>query len=206
MSIQVLQGRLRAALGALCVASSAIAPIAAEASEWNTRLWTGFEFQGETDLDGPGEFDYGMFVLGGRSSGPLDERLGLVLRGDYRLIGYEFDNLGFDPWETVHVLRMNPSLQVRLDDTWSLLGGPIFEFSGETDADGGDSLRGGASFGVTYRRDATHPLRMGNRRRPAPLDHERVVAGWRAAARLPLPRGLRGGDRRRLPARALPPE
>jgi hypothetical protein len=150
MDSKVLGGWVCALLCALSVAST---PVVASASEWDTRLWTGFELQGETDLDGPnGEFDYWMFVLGGSSSRAFDERVTLVLKGDYRAIGYDFDDTIIrDPWETVHVFRLNPTLQVKLNEAWSLLGGPILEFSGESDADFDDSVRGGAVFGVGYR-------------------------------------------------------
>ena len=154
MGMRVLYARLRATLGAFCIASVAFsAPLAAQASEWDTEIWVGFEFQGETDLkEGPGEFDFWMLALGARARRGLDERATLVLKGDYRAIGYDFDNMLIgEPWETVHVLRLQPHLRVRLNDDWFLVGGPNFELSGETSADASDSARGGASFGVGYR-------------------------------------------------------
>ena len=133
-----------------------------EDRSWKTRAFAGVEFQGDTDLDGGGEFSFWM-ISGGVSSGRMvSDNVKIGLNGDYRAIGYDFNvppvavglgSVRVDPWDTVHVLRLNPLLTYLINDRWSVIGGPIVEFSGEESANFGDSLRGGGLFGFGYRRD-----------------------------------------------------
>jgi hypothetical protein len=124
---------------------------------WKTSAFTGLEFQGETDLDRRGDFKYWM-ISGGVSTGRMvGDNVKVALKGDYRAVGYDFGIpnavVASDPWETVHVLRLNPVLTYLINDTWSILGGPIVEFSGEENANFGDSLNGGGLVGFGYTRD-----------------------------------------------------
>lgn len=121
---------------------------------WKLNAWTGFEYQGETDLDRGGDFEYWMASAGGSLARGLGDGFTLALKADYRAVGYDFSGIagGVDPWETVHVVRLNPLLTYHLDETWSLLGGPIVEFTGEEKANFGDALRGGGLLGFGYTR------------------------------------------------------
>ena len=119
---------------------------------WKTAAFTGYEFQGETDLDRGGDFKYWMISAGVNSARMIGDNTKIALKGDYRAVGYDFGGLGIDPWETVHVLRLNPLFTYLINDTWSVIGGPIVEFSGEENADFADSLRGGGLIGVGFTR------------------------------------------------------
>ena len=121
---------------------------------WKTKAFTGFEYQGETGLDGPGDFKFWMVSGGVSSARMIGDNVKVALKGDYRAIGYDFGGLtgGVDPWETVHVLRLNPLMTYVISDAWSVIGGPIVEFSGEEEADFSDSLRGGGLVGFGYKR------------------------------------------------------
>ncbi len=126
-----------------------------EESAWRVGAYTGFQYQGDTDLDAGGEVEYWMVSGGADFSRNLGERFGVSLYGDYRAIGYDFDDItsggsNVDPWETVHVFRLMPLLSFELTDQWLLVGGPVGEFSGEEEADFADSLRGGGVFGFGY--------------------------------------------------------
>jgi hypothetical protein len=122
---------------------------------WKTNVFTGFEFQGETDLDAGGDFEYWMISGGVSSARMLGDDVKVALKADYRAIGYDFSGIGggVDPWETVSVLRLNPLFTYLLNDRWSVMGGPILEFTGEEKADFGDSLRGGGLVGFGYKRE-----------------------------------------------------
>ena len=128
----------------LCIA------LPAGAADWKIDMRTGFEFQGETDLDGPGEFDFWLWNIGAQAAGEIAEDLVLSVDTDYRLVGYDFSGLGFEPWEAVHVFSLTPSFRVKLPEVLSLVIGPTFQFSGETSADFSDSLTAGGLFGVGY--------------------------------------------------------
>lgn len=137
---------------ALCLSVFALCTaLPAGAADWDFDVQTGFEFQGDTDLDHNGEFDFWLWHIGGSASSEVAPDLRMNVDADYRLIGYDFSGLGFDPWEEVHVFSLRPSFRISISDEISLLVGPIFEFSGETSADFGDSLTGGGLFGVGYR-------------------------------------------------------
>lgn len=125
---------------------------------WKTNAFSNFEFQGKTGVDGGGDYKYWMVAGGAGTARMIGEDVKIALKGDYRAIGYDFGGIGAgtDPWETVHVLRLNPLLTYLINDTWSVIGGPIIEFTGEEQAQFDDSLRGGGLFGFGYTRERLH--------------------------------------------------
>ncbi len=141
----------RTSVLALAVCLGIQLPVQAIATEWKTELRTGFEFQGETDLDEGGDFDFWLWQLGATVSGKMTENVSLQIDAHYQAIGYDFGGLGFDPWETVHVFRLSPRFRGAINETWSIAGGPFFEFSGEGGAEIEDSVSVGGLFGVGYR-------------------------------------------------------
>ncbi len=154
----------RSVLGALVLGLGLSVPLSAGAAEdgWKSRVWTGFQFQGETDLDsGGGDFDFWLVEAGAKSSRMLNDSWSISLGGDYRAIGYNFDGSGGDPWEDVHVLRLNPTLTYHVNETWSLLAGLTGEFSGEGGADFDDALRGGGILAVGYKASDRFSLLLG---------------------------------------------
>jgi hypothetical protein len=121
--------------------------------DWKVKFWTGVEYQGETDLEttGGGDFEYWMVSGGADATKMVSESVKVALKTDYRAVGYDFSTVaGTDPWETIHVMRLNPLMSYLFNDNWSMLAGPIVEFSGEGRAKFKDSLRGGANFGFGY--------------------------------------------------------
>ena len=128
--------------------------------QWAGSVTIGADYQGWTDLDGPeGEFDFWHANVHANAARRLseDSKWSVALEGGYRAFGYRFDGLDnvipgpLDPWDTVHVVRLSPRMSYAIDDTWSLFGGPIGEFSGENGARFSKSIRGGALFGAQWR-------------------------------------------------------
>lgn len=140
----------------LCFGFSASAQ---DGGGWKSTGWIGYEGQGETDLDGGGDFDFWLIGLGLKSSTMLSDNVGMSLGGDYRAVGYDFSP--FNPWGTVHVLRFNPTLTYLLDDKWSLIGGASFELAAEAGADVGDAITGGGTAGVGYKWSDTLSIAVG---------------------------------------------
>lgn len=139
-------------IASLLLAGSA----SAQSNDWRVNGYLGFEAQGETDLDRSalGDFQFWMPNFGIGATKRLSDSLSVSLKSDYRVIGYDFDLAGgVEPWETVHVARFNPTLEIRLAERWSLISGPIFEISAESSADFEDSLRGGGSVAIGYQGD-----------------------------------------------------
>ena len=176
--------------------------ISRTSNDWRYGGRVGAELQGKTDLDGGGDFRFWMVDGVAEASRQLGARTRLAVRADYRAIGYDFDNIPsgagtVDPWDTVHVIRFDPILTVFLDETWSLLGGPIFEYSGESGANFGNSVRGGGTLAVGYRRDglflAAGVLALTEIEKSARIQPF-VVFDWQATDSLQL--GLRGDTSR----------
>lgn len=127
-------------------------------SDWHGKLTIGGDYQGSTDIDDPdGEFDFWHTNVSAHAQRRLgdDSRWAVALQGEYRAFGYRFRDLPptsvNNPWGTAHVVRLSPRLMYTIDDTWSLFGGPIAEFSGESGAQFSNSIRGGALFGAQWR-------------------------------------------------------
>lgn len=142
---------LFSACAVLLIASSATA-----ASDWQGNVSIGADYQFNTNLDDSNaEFDFWHTNLSVRAQRPLgdESKWSLTLGGEYRAFGFRFDGLGggLDPWDTIHIVRVAPRLAYQIDQHWSLFGGPIGEFSGESGSDAGDAMRGGALFGAMWR-------------------------------------------------------
>ncbi|MFP6655347.1 MAG: hypothetical protein VCB25_06945, partial [Myxococcota bacterium] len=124
-------------------------------SDWHGKLTIGGDYQGWTDIDNPqGEFDFWHTNVSAHAQRRLggDSRWAVALQGEYRVFGYRFDGLPIpDPWDDAHVVRLSPRLMFTIDDTWSLFGGPIAEFSGESGVRFSKAIRGGALFGAQWR-------------------------------------------------------
>ena len=122
---------------------------------WHGSLTVGADYQAWTDIDDPdGEFDFWHGNIAANAQRRLgdDSRFAVALRGEYRVFGYRFDGLPFpDPWDDAHVVRLSPRLMFAINDTWSLFGGPIAEFSGESGVRFSKAIRGGALFGAQWK-------------------------------------------------------
>ena len=129
---------------------------------WKMTSWLGYEGQSETDLDAGGDFEYWMIAGGLKLSTMLGDSLALSLGGESRVVGYDFDGFGgADPWDTVHIMRLNPTLTYLCNEKWSLTGGPILQLSAESGADVGDSLTGGGTAAIGYKWSDTGSIAVG---------------------------------------------
>lgn len=114
----------------------------------------------ETDID---DGDAGSFSR---------NRVGAAFGLNYRftdevtmknLINYTYDMYDFqspddtpegfeiDPWGNVHTLAYTMVFDYKIDDTWTLFGGPSLAFAAEDGADWGDAMIWGGSVGAKYR-------------------------------------------------------
>ncbi len=130
--------------------------LAVAETEWTGSLTIGADYQGWTDIDDPqGEFDFWHANVAGNAQRRLseDSKWSIALQGGYRAFGYRFDGLplGIDPWDETHVVRLSPRMVYAIDQEWSLFGGPVGEFSGESGARFSKAIRGGALFGAQWR-------------------------------------------------------
>ncbi len=114
----------------------------------------GFIRQFKTDLDDDGEFattgGFGRAQLVVR----LSDRIRIRAVSSYYGLEYDFDDpptiagSAFKPWNTVHVARLNPMLELQISERWQIFGGPLFEASLENGADLGDGFKPGGLLGA----------------------------------------------------------
>jgi hypothetical protein len=128
-----------------------------EEAPWlETSIQVGYFHQFETDLDDDGKFDhwgaYGLAHFAVR----LTETVRIRTIGTFHGSEYGFDDAptiagsAFKPWNTIYNARLNPMVDVEIDDRWRVFGGPILEASLENGADLGQSLKPGALIGAAH--------------------------------------------------------
>jgi hypothetical protein len=71
-------------------------------------------------------------------------------------LNYTYDKYNFadsmgDPWEDVHTLSYAMLIDCKIDDTWTVFGGPMLAIAAEDGADWGDAMIPGVSIGAKYR-------------------------------------------------------
>ncbi len=121
--------------------------------EWRVR--GGVVHQLDSDIDSGGEFN--VTRAGFDVQALYDFNTDLTLNAE---LGYEFNSYDFsgstgfgalDPWEDVHTVRIRTLLRWRMNEDWSFVGGPVFEFAAEDSADLGDGFTVGGIVSAAYR-------------------------------------------------------
>ncbi len=155
---------LRSSLFVMIAIASMGAPAlgqAPDADNWKLSLTPRGEYAFSAGLRSSGsKVSVGRAGVGVDLSGPLGDQARLLLNGDFESSFYRFKDVAAplptsssatEPLSDVFTLRLRPGVAYRLDDRWTLLGGAIVEFSGESGADVGDSVTFGGYGGATYR-------------------------------------------------------
>ena len=119
------------------------------------RFATGGIHQFDTDIDDGGEFNVTRVHPGISATYEFNPDLKLDAAFGYEFSSYDFSGTaGFgalDAWEDIHSIRFSARFTYRLDEQWSLFGGPVFTLSAEDGADLGDGFAPGGLVGATYR-------------------------------------------------------
>jgi hypothetical protein len=115
-------------------------------------------YQFRTDFEDGGDLATTRLSLGTQFRFLFNEQLSLGLNLGYRFDRYEFGGNVFPslgtrvtPWRDIQTLGLGAVLVWRLDDRWTLSGGPIGQFSGEESVDAGDAASGGGLIAASYR-------------------------------------------------------
>jgi len=115
-------------------------------------------YQFRTDFEDGGDLATTRFALGTQFRFAFSEQLSLGLNLGYRFDRYEFGGNvfpslgpGVNPWRDIQTVGLGAVLAWRLDDQWTLSGGPIGQFSGEESVDAGDAASGGGLIAASYR-------------------------------------------------------
>jgi hypothetical protein len=105
----------------------------------------------ETDIDDISvdvERDSLLAIVGHRFE--LSDSVNLLAQGAYQLSDYDFSGDGGALWDDINQITMTTLVDWKLDESWSLLGGGLARFSGESGADFDDALTGGVFGGFRY--------------------------------------------------------
>lgn len=160
--------------------------------QFSTRLY-GYH-QLETDIDAPGDGAFEWTRLGADTQMRmrLSERVNMSFNVDYKHDIYDFSgasSLG-DPWGNINTLDLGAAIAVRMDDRWSLFGGPTLTFSAENGADWGDAVEVGGVIGASYRFSPELSLGFGFGASTAIEDDAQffplIIVDWRISERLTL--------------------
>jgi len=118
-------------------------------------LNTGVSHMVDTDIDGGGEFNATRASVGLGMRFGIDQDLSANIGLGYQADIYDFSTLNglaaAEPWDTIHSVRLRALFNYQIDEEWSLTGGPIFTFSGESDADADDSFTAGGMIAVGHK-------------------------------------------------------
>ncbi len=131
-------------------------PVAADP---RLRLSVGYEHRFDADIDGNGNGEFGVdAVRGGLGySLPLTDALTWDNYASYRFADYDFSKA--DPWDDIHGATWASRLRLTVADDWTLYGGPLVMFEGESGSDFSDGLMGGGVLGFDW--SASPTLRLG---------------------------------------------
>lgn len=126
-------------------------PAAKSRNAWN------FGINGEAGYLVGDEFDKMWATAGVSAKKRMNEDVDLAFGFRYIYDDYDFETNELpvldEPWEEVHTFQFSARASFRLDNNWSIFGGPVLQFSGEADADFDDGFTGGGAIGLTYRAD-----------------------------------------------------
>ena len=140
----------------------AVEPEARDRVGFGARIGYDHMFQTDVNNVGGGDVARDAFQasIGGRVD--LDESFGFTPRFIYELNNYDFSN-SINFWETIHQYTLLGIFDWKLGSEWTLLGGPIFRFTGEGDAAFDNGFTGGGLLGFTYKanEDLTFGLAIG---------------------------------------------
>lgn len=130
----------------------------AESSPFDFTVAAGYIYQFDSEPDNADSFTVGHLSAGAGMNWRLSPDASLMFRINYGFDNYDFGDgadpfggvPGQSPWGDISTIEFGAILNYSVSDDFSLFGGPILGFAGETDADWGDSFIGGGVAGGSY--------------------------------------------------------
>jgi hypothetical protein len=124
-------------------------------TDWQFIIRGGGGYDFETDLDGGGDVSAWAARFGFEARKRVSDQFSFAIVTGIEHISYDFGgNQGFaalDPWDDVEIFGAALVLNWRLDDQWSLSGGPLFQAAWESGADADDGIQAGGVFAASYK-------------------------------------------------------
>ena len=119
--------------------------------EYTFTAAAGGSYMFETNIDEGGKFSRARAGLQLSLDTRCTDELLVQNRLTYTYDDYNFSDTSADPWTKVHTLIYAMLLDYKIDDTWTVFGGPLLGFAAEDGADWGESFIPGVAVGARYR-------------------------------------------------------
>jgi hypothetical protein len=122
-----------------------------EPSQKPYAVFTGYEHLFETDIKSNGQFSRDSFMVGIGGRIAINESFGFSPRFAYELNSYDFTS-GATPfrWDNVNQYTLLGLFDWRINEQWSVQGGPMVRSAGEGSASFDDGTVGGGMLGFNY--------------------------------------------------------
>lgn len=140
-------------------AQVAVVPVDPEPEPKPFQLWSGYGYQGNTDLKkSGGDFHRNSWMgnLNARIDFTDEFKLLNVLRYEYH--NYNFSSSSPFQWDNIHRFVYAPLFLWRGSDQWTFMGAPVLQWTGESGADLSKSFTGGGLVGFNYTASPTLSL------------------------------------------------
>lgn len=139
------------------------APAAGPGPDTRFKLAGGFVQQFNTTVNSGGNYAASRAYAAFSSKARLTENMNLDMGIGYEFDHYEFHGTNFGLGSTLNTeaLSITPRFTVALDRHWAVGGAPILQMAGESQADAGKTITGGAIANFRYAFDPEHVLGFG---------------------------------------------
>ena len=126
-------------------------------SGWSTFTRGGAVYQFDADIEDDASFNVTRVNLEVGASYRWDRQDSIGLALGYTYNGYSFSEgkepgpFAESPWDDIHTLSLGIPIRYGIGNDWSTFVIPSVRFTGEGDADAGDTMTGGILGGFAYR-------------------------------------------------------
>jgi hypothetical protein len=120
-------------------------------------IQAGYLYDFKADIDDGGDVSSQFFYAQGGIPLVMEEELFISLGASYYLNSYDFSGgpagsfAALDPWHNVRTIGLGGFVKWKFADDWELFGIPSVRSTGESGANFGDTIGGGALIGVSYK-------------------------------------------------------
>lgn len=116
------------------------------ATTWRNTLTAAYAWQGESDLNGGGNFSVDRGVVEFKTATRIGQHWFAGFSIDYGEDRYRFNGTAgsFSPWQDIRSLQFGLPLRYLVNNKWVLFGLPVLRYAAED----GDSLSDGREYGV----------------------------------------------------------
>jgi hypothetical protein len=122
-------------------------------STWQNTLTAAYAWQGESDLDGGGNFRVDRGVVQFKTSTRIGQQWFAGFSIGYGEDRYRFNNSAgsFSPWQDIRTLQFGLPLRYLANKNWALFGLPVLRYAAENRTSLGDGREYGVIAGASYR-------------------------------------------------------